>query len=232
MNEASSFHSTVLLLGLQSISTLNSYLSFIWLHNFPVNPSPETLSFFTVYMSHHINPCSVASYLSGISQQLEPYFPSWTLKGCMRLKGISTNCRCALTIPDLDCVISALQTSSHHNNSLFLSILLMGFFTLLRLGEMISKCSSVIITSDHYKFQLPSHKADHFFEGNRILIRSKQFPTINPLFFFQRYLNSWDSLFPLASPLWLISAGTIPNHRFFMTRIKSFFKDNIRGHSM
>jgi hypothetical protein len=57
-------------------SALNSYLTFVRLHNFPVNPTPETLSFFTVYMSHHINPRSVTSYLSGICQQLEPTSPT------------------------------------------------------------------------------------------------------------------------------------------------------------
>ncbi|KAF8798608.1 hypothetical protein BYT27DRAFT_7122992 [Phlegmacium glaucopus] len=56
-------------------STLNSYLTFVQIHSMPVDPSPKTLSFFTVYMSHHINPKSVASYLSGIAQQLEPFFP-------------------------------------------------------------------------------------------------------------------------------------------------------------
>src|SRR5437016_1969194 len=56
-------------------SALNSYLNFVCLHDFPVDPTPDTLSFFTVYMSHHIKPDSVDTYLSGICQQLEPFFP-------------------------------------------------------------------------------------------------------------------------------------------------------------
>jgi hypothetical protein len=82
-------------------SALNSYLTFIRIHDFPVKPTPDILSFFTVYMSHHIKPDSVDSYLSGISQQLEPYFPNvrqirksmlckWTLTGCKRLRGVPT----------------------------------------------------------------------------------------------------------------------------------------------
>ena len=37
-------------------SALNSYLNFVKLHNLPVDPTPDTLSLFTVYMCHHINP--------------------------------------------------------------------------------------------------------------------------------------------------------------------------------
>ena len=76
-------------------SALNSYLTFIRIHNLPVEPTPDTLSFYTVYMCHHIKPDSVSSYLSGLCQQLEPYFPDVrpsrhsilverTLKGCRR----------------------------------------------------------------------------------------------------------------------------------------------------
>ena len=57
-------------------SALNSYLNFIKQHVFPVEPTPETLSFFTVYMCHHLNPRSINTYLSGISQQLEAHFPT------------------------------------------------------------------------------------------------------------------------------------------------------------
>jgi hypothetical protein len=102
-------------------SALNSYLSFVRVHEFPVEPTPDTLSFYAVYMSHHINPRSVVTYLSGICQQLEPYFPGVreaqraplverTLKGCLRSKD-----------------------SHQHDDMLFLSMLLTGFFALMRL---------------------------------------------------------------------------------------------------
>ena len=47
-------------------SVLNSWIAFIQMHNFPLEPNPDTLSFFVVYMSHHIHPKSVRSYLSGL----------------------------------------------------------------------------------------------------------------------------------------------------------------------
>ena len=56
-------------------SALNSYLNFMKMHDYPLDPTPDTLSLFTVYMCHHIKPNSVGTYLSGICHQLEPYFP-------------------------------------------------------------------------------------------------------------------------------------------------------------
>ena len=56
-------------------SALNSYLTFCKLHDLPVEPTPQTLSYYTTFQCFHINPKSVDSYLSGICNQLEPYFP-------------------------------------------------------------------------------------------------------------------------------------------------------------
>src|SRR5260370_6384212 len=77
-------------------SALISYLLFCDSHNFSCKPTPDTLSFFVVYMCHHIKPTSVASYLSGICSELEVVWPkvhahhnsklvSHTLAGCMKL---------------------------------------------------------------------------------------------------------------------------------------------------
>lgn len=77
-------------------SHLQSYLTFCKLHGFPIDPTPDTLSFYVVYMAKHISPKSLPSYLSGIASQTEHIFPKVrenlrtpivkrTLQGCMRL---------------------------------------------------------------------------------------------------------------------------------------------------
>ena len=102
-------------------SALNSYLTFVRIHDLPVKPTPDTLSFFTVFMCHHIKPDSVDSYLSGICHQLEPYFPTVrdvcksmlckrTLIGCKRLRGTPTKCKRALTMDDLHLVVNFYST--------------------------------------------------------------------------------------------------------------------------
>ena len=55
-------------------SALNSYLTFCKLHNFDINPTPETLSLYVTYQSTFINPKSVDSYLLGIADQMESFF--------------------------------------------------------------------------------------------------------------------------------------------------------------
>ena len=121
-------------------SALNSYLNFVKL-------TPETLSFYTVYMCHHLNPKSVNTYLSGISQQLEAHFPTGkqaqnstlvrrTPQGCMSMRGTPTNHKRALTLDDLNLAVDHYRNSTLHDNLLFIAMLLTGFFGLLWLGEM------------------------------------------------------------------------------------------------
>jgi hypothetical protein len=56
-------------------SALNSYLTFCKLHGFDIKSTPETLSLYVTYQSTFINPKSVDSYLSGIANQMEVFFP-------------------------------------------------------------------------------------------------------------------------------------------------------------
>ena len=237
-------------------SALNSYLTFVRLHDLPVEPTPDTLSFFVVFMSHHIEPTSVSNYLSGICQQLEPYFPNVratrhcplvdrTMKGCLRLHGSPTKRKRALTLADLQTVLSALSNSSSHDDLLFKAMLLTGFFALMRLGELsfpntvslcnwkkVTKRSSVSLKEDQYEFLLPSHKTDPFFEGNHIIVKKKQYNDINPLLHFQKYLSSRDTSFPLLSPLWITSKGNVPTRDFFIKRLHLFFDRDVAGQSM
>ena len=101
-------------------------LTFIHLHDIPVEPTADTLSLYTVYMCHHIKPDSADMYLSRICQQLEPYFAhvceAWrgwlvhcTLEGCKWLCGTPTIRKRALTIADLNTVCSYSDTTSHNN---------------------------------------------------------------------------------------------------------------------
>ena len=236
-------------------SALNSYLNFVKLHNFPVEPTPDTLSFFTVYMSHHIDPRSVNTYLSGLSQQLEAHFPTAkaarnstlvrrTLQGCMRMKGTATVRKRALTTDDLQLVVNHYCGSTLHDDLLFVAMLHTGFLGLLHLGEMtfpddpslqnwrkVTRRNTVVVHGGLYEFLLPGHKADRFFEGNKIMIPASRFH-LQPLHHFTAYLTSRDTIYPVASPLWLTEAGSIPTRSFFINRLRLFFTKEVAGQSM
>jgi hypothetical protein len=236
-------------------SALNSYISFCRLHGFPIEPTPDTLSFYTVYMSHHIKPSSVDSYLSGICQQLEVYFPDVraarksvlvhrTLTGCKRLLGTPTLRKSALTHDHLRHVLAQFGQSLLHDDCLFVALIFTGFHALMRLGELcwpdnpslrnydkISKRRTVKWLAGAYQFTLPGHKGDKFFEGNEIIIQQSD-STTDAYGPFVRYLRSRDARFPFNPELWLTSNGTVPTRSFFIRRLRSLFDASISGHSM
>jgi hypothetical protein len=232
-------------------SALQSYLSFCRLHDFLTDPTPDTLSFYVAFMCHHINPRSVSSYLSGICNQLEPFYPnirdnrrhhlvSRTLQGCMKLRAIPTHRKRPLSRSDLAHTREKLANSSFYNDILFLAILHAGFYGLMRLGELVwpdnSKLqdfrktmlrSKVTVSSDSFSVFLPGHKADRFFEGNMILITDRKALNI-----FKHYLSLRDTRFPFVSELWLLENGSVPTRRWFIHRLHSFFPSDIAGQSL
>jgi hypothetical protein len=236
-------------------SACNSYLAFVRNHGFPVEPTPDTLSFFVVYMCHHISPRSVSTYLSGLVSQLQPFFPDikaarhsrvvrQTLQGCHKMLAQPTKRKRALMPSDVHLVLRHYETSTLHDDLLFLTLFLTAFFALMRLGELvfsddrfvhdwkkISRRSSVRFLDDSYSFILPAHKADRLFDGSRVLVCGDKF-SFPSLFHFRRYLSSRDTLFPLASPLWLTSDGSVPTRSFFIRRLRSFFPSDIAGQSL
>jgi len=236
-------------------SALNSYLTFCNLHQLPIEPTPDTLSFYIVFLSSHINPRSVSSYLSGICRQLEPFFPdirlnrksilvTRTMSGCMCRFGTPIKHKAPLSRSDLKSMVDQIGLSASHDDLLFISQLLTGFHGLLRLGELvfldklalrnyrkISLRHSVRHTIDHYSFFLPSHKADRTFEGNTVLIQKLDTPT-DPYKPFLAYLASRDNLFPLNPELWLTSRGSVPTRHWFMCRLRTSLSAHFGGHSM
>jgi len=92
-------------------------------------------------------------------------------------------------------------------------------------------CINLAAMADTYEFHLPAHKADQFFEGNRIIVWAEQFQH-NPLTHFKSYLTSRDNLHPLLVPLWLTSNGLIPTRSWFISHLQRFFPPSIVGQSM
>jgi hypothetical protein len=239
-------------------SGLNSWIAFVNMHHFDIEPTPDTMSFFIVYMSRHISPRSVKAYLSGIVQSLEHDFPNVreirqsrlvtrALKGCLKMFAKPVQRKDPVSVNDLRFVEAKYRHSQDHDDFLFVALLFTGFHGLNRLGELtfpddpsirdwrkVIRRSSLILRPHEYTFQLPAHKADRFFEGNKVVVCA--FPSttrpFDPFPSFLRYLLSRDSLFPASSPLWLTSSGKIPTRSFFISRFRSIFSKSYGGASM
>ncbi|PBK91237.1 hypothetical protein ARMGADRAFT_882196, partial [Armillaria gallica] len=164
------------------------------IHNFPIQPTIDTMSYFVIFMSAHIKPESVSSYLSGICNRLENFFPdmckvrnslivSQTLKGCKRLKGSKVKHKSPLSHNDICHAIKTLSLSSDYDDCLFLVLLVTGFNGLLCLAELsmldskksrnwrnIMCRTTVEGLPEGYAFFLPAYKADTTFEGDKVII--------------------------------------------------------------
>ena len=236
-------------------SAVNSYFTFCSSHSLPVEPTPDTLSFFAVYMAHHIKPKSVSSYLSGICNQLEPFFPDvrshrrhWlvtkTLIGCRKMLPSSTTQKRPISRTELTDVAQRYAASTSFDNTLFLAILLTRFHGLLRLGELtwpdnsnlrdyrkVIMRSTVQVYPKSFQFTLRGHKADRLFEGSHILIQSTELGD-DALCPFTKFLAMCDRLFPLRPELWLTENGSIPTRTWFLKRFHRHFPGNVDSHSL
>jgi len=177
-------------------SHLQSYLTFCKLHDFPLEPTPDMLSFYVVFMAHHIKPNSVSQYLSGIVSSLEPHFPNVRevrngllvtrmLTGMRKLRGFTGITRKrALTEDDLLVVLTKF-TSHNLDDLLMVAIIFTGFHALMRLGEMMESDNdakwsflktilhhTVVLSLASFSFILPKHKADWLFEENTVMVEA------------------------------------------------------------
>lgn len=234
-------------------SALQSYLTFCAKHDFPTNPTPDTLSFYITYMATYIKPSSIASYLSGVVFNLKPYYPHVlesrrhpmvqnTLQGALRLVNTPVKRKRAITTTDLRLVM-ALDASTH-DDLLFCALVVTGFFGLLRPSELCFNDSlrkrdvrklmfRHLVTFDKGSLSIPlhAHKADQQQAGNTVLLIRRD-DDLNPLPIIQRYLLSRDTLFPLNPELWSRSDGSIPRYSWFIGRLKSALPGNIGGSSL
>ncbi|KAJ4479432.1 hypothetical protein C8R41DRAFT_705150, partial [Lentinula lateritia] len=224
-------------------------------HDFPIDPTTDTLSFYVVYICHFIKPKSVSSYLSGICNQLEVFYPDIrrncthpivkrTLKGCKKLHTSIASRKRPLQRTELTEAFNNLHSSSSFDDHLFLALLYVGFFALMRLGELVFPDridlqdfrkvimrDSFLADAEHLEFNLPTHKADRTFEGNRIVIKasSDRDDTVKIACI---YVRERDSRFPGLPHLWVRSDGSVPTRSWFIRRLRCHFSDNVAGHSL
>ncbi|KIJ34473.1 hypothetical protein M422DRAFT_100724, partial [Sphaerobolus stellatus SS14] len=149
-------------------SATHSFLTFCNNHQISIDPTPDTLNLYIVYMCHFVKPNSVRSYLSGICNKLEPIFPNIC---CTKLHAVITHHKQPLTQSSLFQLHAIYSISLEHDDLLFFAMILMGFHGLLHLGELawpnkiehrdyrkVIIWHTVSISSIAFEFLLPTHK--------------------------------------------------------------------------
>jgi hypothetical protein len=147
-------------------------------------------------------------------------------------------------VSDFEHLYTVYHAPSEHDDLLFIALITSGFSGLNRLGKLVQpdtqhlqslRRSSLRHTvrwySTAYGYDLPSHKADPFFEGNRLVLPCTADAT-DPYKPFVTYLHSRDTLFPLLPQLWLCSTGLPPTRSWFMARLRRLFPVDVAGHSL
>jgi hypothetical protein len=150
------------------------------------------------------------------------------LTGCKRRHGSPIRRKSPLPRADLVHVVSAYLTRTSHDDLLFLAQLLTGFSALLHLGELtvpdnpylrsshkISPRHLATVAVDSISFLLPAHKADRFFEGNKIVVCRRP-DSSDPYAPLTAYLRSRDRLHPYHPQLWLLQSGSSPSRTGFL----------------
>lgn len=234
-----------------------SYLQFIEIYHLDLTPTEHTLALYVIYMCQLVSPSSVEVYLEGIIHYLAPLYPSVSatcsselivqaLRGCKKLYKAPVVHKRPLLLTEVEAIGKLYLTKTSHDDFLFLSQLLLCFYALLRLGEVVYPDDPTLdslrkmpqrqllsVSTSKVSLILPDHddKPGYTFGDNKILVLSNPTPA-DPITAVQHYLQSRDHLFPNARDLWIRVDGSRPRRAWFLNRLNQFYGPPTGGHSL
>ncbi|KAG1871099.1 hypothetical protein C8R48DRAFT_596260 [Suillus tomentosus] len=237
-------------------SHLNSYITFCQLHHRPIDPTPDTLSYYVIWLAHHIEPRSVDNYLSGIANRLKMLFPdvrnarrsplvSQTLQGCKRRLSKPVKQKLPLGVDDLARIAERIvqQREPDYDNKLFQAMLLTRFRSLQHLGESTWSDSHKLQSykkvalrhtfssnTESFRYCLPYQKNDSLSTGSQIIVFVDPNHLIDPVSHVMRYLAAHNSLFLHHPALWVTSTGVVPMCAWFLRCLHDLGGTEFSGH--
>ena len=205
-------------------------------------------------MAKYIKPSAINTYLSGVVYRLRPYYPEIThlrldphvknvLRGLQRRHGSNIHRKQPITFHQLNNLFTS-YTNKSYDDLLFLTMISVGFFRLLRLGELTDPNDNCLINhrktirrmsstlqGNTARFLLPASKTDHFYAGNEVIVKHNDHHN-DPVTALQDYLSNRDRHFPTNEWLWLTSHGEPPTRRWFLARFHLHFDNRYGRHSL
>ncbi|EKM49355.1 uncharacterized protein PHACADRAFT_106977, partial [Phanerochaete carnosa HHB-10118-sp] len=145
---------------------------------------------------------------------------------------------------DLSHLKASICIALCHDDCLFLALILVGFFSLHRLGELVwpddpslysscklIHCHSVKVTATSITYMLPMHKVDCYFTSSEVIIehRIDRLDLGAP---FLAYLAPCNALFSFELVLFLQHDGLVPTQGWYLSRLWAMVGDSVGGHSL
>ncbi|KAH7913464.1 hypothetical protein BJ138DRAFT_1146041, partial [Hygrophoropsis aurantiaca] len=237
-------------------SSLDTYLRFCALHHIDPEPTPDTLSHFAASLLPLIGQKYLKSDISDIVSDLKPFYPQLrtirssvivkrTLSGSRhRLRGLIKR-KVPLMKPDILRVTQELPRPWSFDDTLFIVLLQIGFFGLLRIGDLVRPDDparqsfripfrlTASVNSEALQFRIRHTITEGSNEGDLIQVRRNLLDSdLDPLDLFRAYLQARDNRFPIHPYLWIRFDGTIPDRAWFMQRLRGFFEASVGGYSL
>ncbi|ORY58367.1 hypothetical protein BCR35DRAFT_259258, partial [Leucosporidium creatinivorum] len=143
---------------------------------------------------------------------------------------------------------ATLSSSPSHDDLLALTIAVVGFGALMRLGKLVEpvneedrdprkyiKRSSVrLVGNVEFHFHLPYHKADKSWRGSEVVVvvvANNSIPSFNFVKLIRLFILSRDRVQPRNPYLFVRSDGTLPRRDWFLTRLR-LFAPTVLGHGL
>ncbi|EIW76748.1 hypothetical protein CONPUDRAFT_63444, partial [Coniophora puteana RWD-64-598 SS2] len=220
------------------MSALNLYLNFCCLHHLPFQSTTDTFAKYIVFMQTYIHPKSITSYLSGICNQLEHLYPEVCV---IQMHPFIVR---PLSQEHLQLAADLLYPQDSYDDSLFLAQLLIGFYALMCTSKLmvpdqhsllnhckLSMRNTITVSASIITFNLPQHKANKTFEGNKIIMLASTLqPTPHDAFL--AYLKKHDTQWPFKPHLWVRENSSLPTRTWFMHRLHDLFPLSIASHPL
>ena len=226
------------------------YVRFCYLHDLPLDPTPQTLSRYIAFTSLSI--ASGPKYLSGARHFLHNFFPNFddncasplvqaTIRGSKKVQADPVRRKQPIRIDHLLSFVTAANRSGSYDDLLFATIMSCCFYGCHRSGELILKSkksidwrkiikrSSLHFSHGYAGYRLPYHKTDPFFRGTDILFSTQD--SADPISLLWEYVNRRDKLHGARRALFLREDGSHPTRAWFDSKLFSFVDRSFGGHS-
>ncbi|ORY88100.1 hypothetical protein BCR35DRAFT_263823 [Leucosporidium creatinivorum] len=227
-------------------------------YNLPLRPSTRSLFLFAAFLQSK-GYKTLPQFFTAVAYEWKPRIRNWdeirshprvvdAIKGALKTNSSPTRRSPALIPAELNLFFTTtLSSPFSHDDLLALTIAVVGFGALMRLGELvepeapddrdlrkyIKRSSARLVGIKEFHFHLPYHKADRSWRGSDVLIlKENSIPDFNFVKLISLYLTSRDRLPRADSPfLFIRMDGSLPRREWFINRLR-VFAPVCSGHSL